>query len=203
MLFAPAMIGTIMSVTYEAAQDVLLQAFKGQVNEAARKEAFRQQLPIFKALVLEEVARSYTEQVKERSDAYLQAMETMEAELSFPEEAGKDFVDIAQNALIKLEIFIEESNKSDSAIISYLKRRYKEEDINIYTGRLYGGHFVKMESEGVYNIYNKMAYAPLVDKNKPWLSSDITAEGISEIIANKATEIFEAEFEAAVIGEEG
>ena len=53
---------------------------------------------------------------------------------------------------------------------------------------------IKKQSEGVYSIYNKMAYAPLVDKNKPWLSSEKTSEGIGEIIAQKAAEIFAEEF---------
>ena len=40
-----------------------------------------------------------------------------------------------------------------------------------------------------------MAYAPLVDKNKPWLSSDKTSQGIGDIIAEKANEIFEKAFD--------
>ena len=118
----------------------------------------------------------------------------MNLEASVSEEDGDDFALLAQNALKKLEIYIESQSSQDGPIIAYLKKRYREEDVKIISGRLYAGHMIKRETEGVYSIYNKMAYAPLVDKNKPWLSSEKTSEGIGEIIAQKAAEIFAEEF---------
>jgi hypothetical protein len=47
-----------------------------------------------------------------------------------------------------------------------------------------------------------MAYAPLVDKNKPWLSSETTAQGIGEVIAQKADEIFQQAFDVDLSGED-
>ena len=200
MIFLTGLIGPIMSIAYSSAQDSLVKAFKKEIDDVAKKEAFRQQLVAFKALVAEQVAAAYTEQVKERSEGYIKAMELMELEAEIPEDIGEDFVTIAGNALKRLEIFIKENDKQTSPIISYLKDRYKEEDVKIITGRLYGAHFIKQQTEGVFSIYNRMAYAPLVDKNKPWLSSDTTADGIGEIIAEKATQFFEEEFDVALGG---
>jgi hypothetical protein len=47
-----------------------------------------------------------------------------------------------------------------------------------------------------------MGYAPIVDKNKPWLSSGTTAQGIGEIVAEKADELFEQAFNIDLTEEE-
>ena len=57
-----------------------------------------------------------------------------------------------------------------------------------------------MRTQGVYSIGNKVRYAPLVDKNKPWLSSDKTAQGIGDIIAEKVEELFEEAFDERDLG---
>jgi hypothetical protein len=201
MIFLGGLIAPIMSIAYSAAQDSIVKAFRKETEKAAKREAFKTQLIAFKALVAEQVAAAYTEQVKLRSEGYVDAISNMELEAEIPADIGEDFVTIAENALKRLEIFIKENDKQTSPIISYLKERYKEEDIKIITGRLYGAHFIKQQTEGVFSIYNRMAYAPLVDKNKPWLSSDTTADGIGEIIAQKATQFFEEEFDVAIGGD--
>ena len=194
MILLGPFIGTIMSITYQAAQETIINGLKKEVSSAAKKEALRSQLPAFKALIAEQIANAYTEQIKLRAEGYVQAVANLELEVGFEKSEGKDFVSIAEKSLKRLGIFIEENNTQESPVISYLKKRYDEEGIRQFTGRLYAGHFIKREGEGVYNVYNKMAYAPLVDKNKPWLSSETTAEGIGDIIAQRASEIFEEEF---------
>jgi hypothetical protein len=131
----------------------------------------------------------------------VEAVAAMELEASANEEEGEKLVVIAENALRELEIFLEKQDQ-DGPIITYLKRRYEEEGVKQITGRLYAGHLVGRQSEGVYKIYNRMAYAPLVDKNKPWLSSETTAQGIGEVIAQKADEIFQQAFDVDLSGED-
>ena len=194
MIFLAALVQPIMSIAIDAARDTILRGVKAESKEALRREAFRSQLPAFKALIAEQVANAYAKQIKEKSEGYVKAIEGMNLEASVSEEDGDDFALLAQNALKKLEIYIESQSSQDGPIIAYLKKRYREEDVKIISGRLYAGHMIKRETEGVYSIYNKMAYAPLVDKNKPWLSSEKTSEGIGEIIAQRAAEIFAEEF---------
>ena len=194
MINFTGIVGTIMGIALDAAQETIIKGLRAEAIADARREAFKSQLPAFKALVAEQIANVYAEQIKLRSEGYITAVETMNAEISVSDEDGEDFALLAQNALKKLEIYIESQSSQDGPIISYLKRRYREEDVKIISGRLFAGHMIKKQSEGVYSIYNKMAYAPLVDKNKPWLSSEKTSEGIGEIIAQKAAEIFAEEF---------
>jgi hypothetical protein len=204
MIFLGGLIAPIMSIAYSAAQDSVRRAFKKSLEAEAKRQAFESQLPALKALIAEQVAAAYTEQVKERSEGYIKAISQIELEVEIPEDVGEDFVIIAKNVLRRLEVFVSESNSDQgSPIISYLKKRYKEEDIKIITGRLYGAHYVKQQSEGVFSIYNRMAYAPLVDANKPWLSSEETASGIGELIAEKATQFFQEEFDVSLGGDEG
>lgn len=184
----------IMGITLDAAKDSILQNFKQEALEQQKREAFKAQLPAFKALIAEQVANAYAKEIKDRSEGYVKAVETMSLEMTVAEDDTKDFSILAENALKKLEVFIENQGQ-EGPIISYLKTRYKEEDIKIITGRLYGAHYIKKQSEGVYSIYNRKAYAPLVDKNKPWLSSDTTSQRIGEIIAEKASEFFAEEFD--------
>lgn len=184
----------IMGITLDAAKDSILQNFKQEALAQQKREAFKAQLPAFKALIAEQVANAYAKEIKDRSEGYVKAVETMSLEMTVAEDDTKDFSILAENALKKLEVFIENQGQ-DGPIISYLKTRYKEEDIKIITGRLYGAHYIKKQSEGVYSIYNRKTYAPLVDKNKPWLSSDTTSQRIGEIIAEKASEFFAEEFD--------
>ena len=171
-----------------------LDSAKEEIKEEAKRKILEAQFPAVKALIAEQVANSYTEYVKDLSLAYIESVASMEAEVGFEEEEQEKLVIIAENAIKELEVFLDRQSQ-DGPIISFIKRRYEEEGIRKITGNLYAGNYIRKQSEGVYKIYNRMAYAPLVDKNKPWLSSDKTSQGIGDIIAEKANEIFEKAFD--------
>lgn len=171
-----------------------LDSAKEEIKEEAKKKILEAQFPAVKALIAEQVANSYTEYVKDLSLAYIESVASMEAEVGFEEGEQEKLVIIAENAIKELEVFLDKQSQ-DGPIISFIKRRYEEEGIRKITGNLYAGNYIRKQSEGVYKIYNRMAYAPLVDKNKPWLSSDKTSQGIGDIIAEKANEIFEKAFD--------
>ena len=180
---------------------IALDGARDTAKEEARKKILESQFPAVKALLAEQLAQSYSEYVKDLSIGYVEAVEAMELEVGAEDNEGQKLVIIAENALRELEIFLEKQDQ-EGPIITYLKRRYEEEGVKQITGRLYAGHLVGRQSEGVYKIYNRMAYAPLVDKNKPWLSSETTAQGIGEVIAQKADEIFQQAFDVDLSGED-
>jgi len=180
---------------------IALDGARETAKEEARKKILESQFPAVKALLAEQLAQSYSEYVKDLSIGYVEAVAAMELEASAADGEGEKLVIIAENALRELEIFLEKQDQ-EGPIITYLKRRYEEEGVKQITGRLYAGHLVGRQSEGVYKIYNRMAYAPLVDKNKPWLSSENTAQGIGEVIAQKADEIFQQAFDVDLSGED-
>ena len=171
-----------------------LDSAKEEIKEEAKRKILEAQFPAVKALIAEQVANSYTEYVKDLSLAYIESVASMEAEIGFEEGEQEKLVIIAENAIKELEVFLDKQSQ-DGPIISFIKRRYEEEGIRKITGNLYAGNYIRKQSEGIYKIYNRMAYAPLVDKNKPWLSSDKTSQGIGDIIAEKANEIFEKAFD--------
>ena len=171
-----------------------LDSAKEEIKEEAKRKILEAQFPAVKALIAEQVANSYTEYVKDLSLAYIESVASMEAEIGSEEGEQEKLVIIAENAIKELEVFLDKQSQ-DGPIISFIKRRYEEEGIRKITGNLYAGNYIRKQSEGVYKIYNRMAYAPLVDKNKPWLSSDKTSQGIGDIIAEKANEIFEKAFD--------
>ena len=180
---------------------IALDGARDTAKEEARRKILESQFPAVKALLAEQLAQSYSEYVKDLSVGYVEAVAAMEMEVSANDDEGQKLVVIAENALRELEIFLEKQDQ-EGPIITYLKRRYEEEGVKQITGRLYAGHLVGRQSEGVYKIYNRMAYAPLVDKNKPWLSSETTAQGIGEVIAQKADEIFQQAFDVDLSGED-
>ena len=180
---------------------IALDGARETAKEEARKKILESQFPAVKALLAEQLAQSYSEYVKDLSIGYVEAVAAMELEASANDGEGEKLVIIAENALRELEVFLEKQDQ-EGPIITYLKRRYEEEGVKQITGRLYAGHLVGRQSEGVYKIYNRMAYAPLVDKNKPWLSSETTAQGIGEVIAQKADEIFQQAFNVDLSGED-
>ena len=180
---------------------IALDGARDTAKEEARRKILESQFPAVKALLAEQLAQSYSEYVKDLSIGYVEAVEAMELEVGAEDNEGQKLVIIAENALRELEIFLEKQDQ-EGPIITYLKRRYEEEGVKQITGRLYAGHLVGRQSEGVYKIYNRMAYAPLVDKNKPWLSSETTAQGIGEVIAQKADEIFQQAFDVDLSGED-
>ena len=188
-----ALARVVLSLAFDGARDT--------AKEEARRKILESQFPAVKALLAEQLAQSYSEYVKDLSIGYVEAVAAMELEASAADGEGEKLVIIAENALRELEIFLEKQDQ-EGPIITYLKRRYEEEGVKQITGRLYAGHLVGRQSEGVYKIYNRMAYAPLVDKNKPWLSSETTAQGMGEVIAQKADEIFQQAFDVDLSGED-
>lgn len=167
---------------------------KNIISKDDKKRVLQSQFPAVKALLAEQLAESYSSYIKDLSIGYIQAVADSQLEIGTVKEDDQKLVKIAENALKELEVFLEEQDQ-DGPIIGYLKKRYEQEGVNKVTGRLFAGHYINKESNGVYKIYNQMAYAPLVDKNKPWLSSDTTAKGIGDMIAEKADEIFQQAFD--------
>lgn len=144
--------------------------------------------------LMKEIAQKYSEEVRHNVSEYINAIEKSNVEISFEGKPGEAFITRAQGAITELEGYLEKQNP-DGPIIKYLKRRYKEEGVNIITGRLYGGHYVGRKSQGTYEIANRMGYAANVDKRKPWLTGSKTSQGIEEMLSEAAKEIFEIMFE--------
>lgn len=183
----PAVIASgIMAAVLNSAKKQLLETAKSQLIKS-QKEALRKDL-------LAKVSQQYTREAEHNFSQYIRALESAQVEVSFEGKPGEAFITRAQSAVRELESYIDKQNP-DGAAIQFLKKRYNEEGINIITGRLYAGHLVNKKSQGIYEIANKMGYAAPVDKRKPWLSSEKTTQGIEEMMANAAQEIFELSFE--------
>lgn len=173
--------------------NIALDSAKDKAVESAKRAAVKDQLNDVKVLIAEEIARSYSNQVKTLSEGYIKAIQDSVLEIEFSRDDSGKLTLLAEGALRKLEVYLKEQNP-EGPIIQYLQERYKEESIKIITGKLYAGHYVARTGQGVYKIYNRMGYAPLVDKNRPWLSSEKTAQGIGDLIAEKADQLFQEAF---------
>lgn len=190
MIPVGALARMILGFALDDAKEVVTRETKKAIIRAEQ----RKQLRAAKELIAEQVANAYTTQVKELAEGYIEAVQDATAELSFVEDEDKKLSLAAENALRKLEIYIE-GQSPDGPVIKYLQERYEEEGIRRISGKLYASHYILRKSQGIYSIYNRMAYAPLVDKNKPWLSSDKTSQGIGDIIAEKAEQLFQEAFD--------
>ena len=182
----------IIGVALDGVKDTLKNEVKDAARERMKEAALKSQMQNVKALLGEQIAQSFIEQVKERSEGYIEAVQDMELDVDFDESPDNINV-VVENVLKRLNIFLS-TKGPETPIIQFLEQRYNEEGIRRVTGKLYAGHFVRRRTQGVYSIGNKVRYAPLVDKNKPWLSSDKTAQGIGDIIAEKVEELFEEAF---------
>jgi hypothetical protein len=183
----------IIGVALDGVKDALKDQVQGEVEDRMKEAAFRSQMQNVKSLLGEQIAQNFLEQVKERTEGYIEAIEDMELDMDYDESSDNINV-VVNNVLKRLNIFLN-TKGPETPIIQYLEQRYNEEGIKRITGKLYAGHFVRRRTQGVYSIGNKVRYAPLVDKNKPWLSSDKTSQGIGDIIANKVEELFEEAFD--------
>jgi len=183
----------IIGIALDGVKDALKDQVKGEVEDRMKEAAFRSQMQNVKSLLGEQIAQNFLEQVKERTEGYIEAIEDMELDIDYDESSDNINV-VVNNVLKRLNIFLN-TKGPETPIIQYLEQRYNEEGIKRITGKLYAGHFVRRRTQGVYSIGNKVRYAPLVDKNKPWLSSDKTSQGIGDIIANKVEELFEEAFD--------
>lgn len=172
----------------------VLSSAKKQVLEIAKSEIIKSQKEGLRKDLLAKVAAQYTKEAEYNFSKYIETLASAEVEISFQGKPGEALINKAQSAVDELENYLDDQNP-DGAVIQFLKKRYGEEGINIITGRLYAGHYVGKKSQGTYEIANKMGYASPVDKRKPWLSSEKTTQGIEEMLANAAKEIFDLTFE--------
>lgn len=183
----PAVIASgIMAAVLNSAKKELLETAKAQIIKS-QQEALRKDL-------LAKVATQYAREAEYNFSQYIRALEASEVEISFEGKPGEALITRAQSAVDELENYLDKQNP-DGAVIQFLKKRYNEEGIRIVTGRLYAGHLVNKRSQGIYEVANKMGYAANVDRRKPWLSGEKTTQGIEEMIANAAQEIFELTFD--------
>lgn len=190
----------IIGVALDGVKDTLKKEVKDAARERMKEAALKSQMQNVKALLGEQIAQNFLEQVKERSEGYIEAVQDLELDIDYAESSDNINV-VVENVLKRLNIFLN-TKGPETPIIQYLEQRYNEEGIKRVTGKLYAGHFVRRRTQGVYSIGNKVRYAPLVDKNKPWLSSDKTAQGIGDIIANKVEELFEEAFDERDLGDD-
>ncbi len=190
----------IIGVALDGVRDTLKDEIRGVAIEKAKEAALKSQMQNVKALLAEQIAQNFLNQVKERSEAYIEALEDIELDIDYGESSDNINV-VVENVLKRLNIFLS-TKGPETPIIQFLEQRYNEEEIKRVTGKLYAGHFVRRRTQGVYSIGNKVRYAPLVDKNKPWLSSDKTSQGIGDIIAEKAEELFIEAFDERDLGDD-
>ena len=172
----------------------VLNSAKKQLLEVAKSEIIKSQKEALRKDLLAKVATQYAREAEHNFSEYIRSLEAAQVEISFQGKPGEALINKAQSAVDELEHYLDKQNP-DGAVIQFLKKRYNEEGINIISGRLYAGHLVNKKSQGAYEVANKMGYAAPVDKRKPWLSSEKTTQGIEEMLANAAQEIFELTFE--------
>lgn len=183
----------IIGIALDGVKASLANEVKEAARERMKEAALKSQMQNVKALLAEQIAQNFLDQVKERSEGYIEAVESIELEVDYGNSS--DNIDaIVGNVLKRLNIFLS-TKGPETPIIQYLEQRYNEEGIRRITGKLYAGHFVRRKTQGVYSIGNKVRYAPMVDKNKPWLSSEKTSQGIGDIIAKKMEELFVKAFD--------
>ena len=172
----------------------VLSSSKKQVMEVAKSQIMQAQEEGARKYLLAHVAKKYTEEAEYNFSQYIRALGQATVDLEYRGKPGEAFISRAEWAVEELEGYVEAQNP-DGAVIQFLQRRYKEEGIQIISGRLYGGHYINRKSQGTYEILNKMGYASAVDAKKPWLSGTKTTEGIEKMLADAAIEIFNVMFE--------
>ncbi|MGA1706563.1 MAG: hypothetical protein ACO39X_05930 [Candidatus Nanopelagicaceae bacterium] len=179
----------------------VLQSAKKDIVETAKAQMMKSQMEGVRKAVLAHVAEKYTEEVEYNISRYIETLGKANVEVEFKGKPGEALVMKAEHAISELEGYIEKQNP-DGAVIQFLKRRYKEEGVRIITGRLYGGHYVNRAGQGVYEVLNRMGYAADVDRRKPWLTGRTTTEGLENLFADAAVEIFELVFEDANLSDD-
>jgi len=181
-----ALATTLMSSIFNRSKAQVMEVAKASMLQKAQEDARKK--------IIAHVAQKYTEEVEHNISQYIRSLAEASVDVEFEGKPGQALISRAEGAIRELEIYIEKQNP-DGAVIRYLQERYKEEGIRIITGRLYAGHYVNSTGQGTYEIMNKMGYATAVDTTRPWLTGEKTTEGVAEMIANAAAEIFELSFE--------
>lgn len=172
----------------------VLKSAKKDILENAKSQLLEQSMRSAREAMLAHVAEQYSREVEYNISQYIQALGAASVEVEFRGKPGEAFISKAEGAISELELYIEKQNP-DGAVIQYLQRRYKEEGVRIISGRLYGGHYVGRKGQGTYEVANRMGYAAAVDRRKPWLTGDKTAQGLEDMMAKAALEIFEIMFD--------
>lgn len=171
----------------------VLQSAKKDIIQTAKSQLLEQSMRNAREAMLAHVAEQYSREVEYNLSQYVRALGEASVDVEFRGKPGEALISKAESAIKELEIYIEKQNP-DGAVIQYLQKRYKEEGVRIITGRLYGGHYVGRKGQGTYEVANRMGYAANVDKRKPWLTGDKTAQGLEDMMAKAAIEIFELTF---------
>ncbi len=184
-----------------AIMGAVLSSSKKQILDTAKSQIVQAQMEGVRKAMIAHVAEKYTEEVEYNLSQYIRALGKANVEVEFRGKPGEALIMRAESAVKELEGYIEAQNP-DGAVIQFLKRRYKEEGVRIISGRLYAGHLVNRKSQGIYEVANRMGYAAAVDKKKPWLTGQKTTEGLENIIANAAVEIFEIMFDEVDLSSE-
>jgi hypothetical protein len=172
----------------------VLSSAKKDILETAKSQLLKQSMQSAREAMLAHVAEQYSREVEHNISQYIQALGAANAEVEFRGKPGEAFITRAEGAISELELYIEKQNP-DGAVIQYLQRRYKEEGVKIISGRLYAGHYVGRKGQGTYEVANRMGYAAAVDKRKPWLTGNKTTQGLEDMMAKAAIEIFEIMFD--------
>ena len=144
--------------------------------------------------MLSHVAEKYTEEAEYNFSQYIRALGEATVDIEYKGKPGEALIMRAESAVKELEGYIEAQNPN-GAVIQFLQRRYKEEGVRIISGRLYAGHYVNRKSQGIYEVLNRMGYASEVDRRKPWLTGQKTTEGLENMLADAAVEIFNVMFD--------
>lgn len=192
-------------IAFRALASALMASVLGQakknITNAATSLLLQQAQSRVRTSIIEHVTERYSKEVEHNVSEYIQALGKAEVEVKFQGRPGEAIISRAESAFKELELYIQKQNP-DGPVIEYLQRRYKEEGIRIITGRLYAGHLIKNTGQGTYEIMNKMGYATAVDQTRPWLTGEETAQGIGEMIAKAASDIFERTFDGVDLSDD-
>ena len=177
-----------------AIMGAVLSSTKKEVINVAQRRIAQSQMEGMRKAMLSHVAEKYAEEAEYNFSQYIRALEAATVDIEYKGKPGEALIMRAESAVKELEGYIEAQNP-DGAVIQFLQRRYKEEGVRIISGRLYAGHYVNRKSQGVYEILNRMGYAASVDRRKPWLTGQKTTDGLENMLADAAVEIFNVMFD--------
>ena len=177
-----------------AIMGAVLSSTKREVINVAQRRIAQSQMEGVRKAMLSHVAEKYTEEVEYNFSQYIRALGEATVDIEYKGRPGEALIMRAESAVKELEGYIEAQNPN-GAVIQFLQRRYKEEGVRIISGRLYAGHYVNRKSQGIYEVLNRMGYASEVDRRKPWLTGQKTTEGLENMLADAAVEIFNVMFD--------
>jgi hypothetical protein len=177
-----------------AIMGAVLSSTKKEVINVAQRRIAQSQMEGVRKAMLSHVAEKYTEEVEYNFSQYIRALGEATVDIEYKGRPGEALIMRAESAVKELEGYIEAQNPN-GAVIQFLQRRYKEEGVRIISGRLYAGHYVNRKSQGIYEVLNRMGYASEVDRRKPWLTGQKTTEGLENMLADAAVEIFNVMFD--------